>query len=493
MSTLGIVRSDPVAEALAQRLADLDLPITVGDEAPGGVLAQAVTSGGAALRDALDAGGPAVAVPAPPVGWLLGKRCGASGTPVIALLESGSEGEAERLRRTIELWTADLERSGEDASTLELFSDELSRAFEQITLLFRLARLVNTTGAVAEVVQALAWQIQAMLPYAWVSIAFDDSPRVLPDLRGRVIRAGAVPADEPTFERIARAGVASARTDDWTKVLEPSRDPLARLVSSMVVAEPIPHDGQTIGLLMAGNKPAEDPDPHSCETQFLDATAEFLGVYHENATRFAEQRAMFLGTLTAITAAIDAKDPYTRGHSERVAHLGRQLAEKLRLPPEDIERIYVAGLVHDVGKIGVPEAVLCKPSRLTDEEFTHIRKHPEIGHRILCGIPPLEPMLPGVLQHHERWDGRGYPHRVAGTEVHLYGRILALADTFDAMSSNRAYRPAMSRDRVLEEIRNCAGTQFDPDLAPIFAAMDFTEFDHLLRLHQAQHQSAIAA
>src|SRR5690606_20290161 len=134
-------------------------------------------------------------------------------------------------------------------------------------------------------------------------------------------------------------------------------------------------------------------------------------------------------------------------HSERVAYMATRLGEAIGLDAETAQRLHIAGLVHDVGKIGVPEAVLCKPGRLTDEEFKLIKLHPEIGHRILRDIPQLADVLPGVLSHHERWDGKGYPHGLAGEEIPMFGRLIAIADSFDAMSSTRTYRSAMPREK----------------------------------------------
>ncbi len=132
-----------------------------------------------------------------------------------------------------------------------------------------------------------------------------------------------------------------------------------------------------------------------------------MGVFHENIARFDEQKQLFMGTLQALTASIDAKDEYTRGHSERVAYLGALLAEAMMMDDQAVELVHTTGLVHDVGKIGVPEAVLCKAGKLTDDEFAQIKRHPEIGHNILKGIPSIDAVLPAVLHHHERWDGRG--------------------------------------------------------------------------------------
>jgi HD-GYP domain-containing protein (c-di-GMP phosphodiesterase class II) len=157
------------------------------------------------------------------------------------------------------------------------------------------------------------------------------------------------------------------------------------------------------------------------------------------------------------------------------------MARSLGMTDEEVERYRLAGMVHDVGKIGVPEAVLRKPARLTDEEFAEIKKHPLVGYTILKDIPQMEPVLPGVLHHHERWDGKGYPHGIAGEAIPPLARVLALADTFDAMSSHRAYRKARPRKEVLEELLRCAGAQFDPALVGHFVALDFSEFDAALQ------------
>ena len=159
--------------------------------------------------------------------------------------------------------------------------------------------------------------------------------------------------------------------------------------------------------------------------------------------------------------------------------------------PAVVERYRVAGLIHDVGKIGVPEAVLCKPGRLTEDEFRQIQRHPTIGTTILQDVPALADVMAGVLHHHERFDGRGYPAGLAGADIPLVARTLALADTFDAMSSNRSYRAALPRAQVLAEIGKCAGAQFDPELAATFVTLDFAPFDE--QLAAARGPGAVAA
>jgi HD-GYP domain-containing protein (c-di-GMP phosphodiesterase class II) len=204
------------------------------------------------------------------------------------------------------------------------------------------------------------------------------------------------------------------------------------------------------------------------------------GGFHKNGAPSGAQRTHLLGYLQVLTSAIDAKDHYTRGHSERVGLLAGQMARLLGLPRETVEHYRISGLVHDVGKIGVPDAVLCKSGRLTDQEFAQIKCHPGIGFGILKGVPILAAVLPGVLHHHERWDGRGYPHSLAGEAISPMARVVGLADAFDAMSSHRSYREARPREAVFAELRRNAGIQFDPALVELFLTLDLVEFDLLL-------------
>jgi diguanylate cyclase (GGDEF)-like protein len=178
-----------------------------------------------------------------------------------------------------------------------------------------------------------------------------------------------------------------------------------------------------------------------------------------------------LATIQALAAAVDAKDPYTRGHSANVAEYAGELAGILRYPNDLIELIRVTGTLHDVGKIGVPDAILKKPGRLTPEEREIMETHPVLGEVIVKKAPQLAPTLPGVRNHHERWDGAGYPDKISGEAIPLIARVLAVADTFDAMTSDRPYRKGLPIEVALAEIENGAGSQFDPVLAKAFVEM----------------------
>ena len=179
-------------------------------------------------------------------------------------------------------------------------------------------------------------------------------------------------------------------------------------------------------------------------------------------------RAAFLNAITALAYALEAKDKYTSGHSQRVTKISVAIVKKLGMPQGSINEIRLAGLIHDIGKIGVRESVLNKPAKLTDDEFKHIKSHCEVGEHILTPIVEDEEILKMVRHHHERYDGTGYPDRLKGEQIPLGARILAVADTYDAMTSERPYREAMIDETAYAEIERCKGTQFDPEVTDVF-------------------------
>jgi putative nucleotidyltransferase with HDIG domain len=202
---------------------------------------------------------------------------------------------------------------------------------------------------------------------------------------------------------------------------------------------------------------------HSLERKVAERTSEL-------EAKNRELRTAYLSTVRALSEAVDAKDPYTRGHSERVGVYASRLARELGCKREFIERIYLAGLLHDIGKIGVPDAIIGKPDKLTGAEYELMKHHPEIGARILEPVKFLADIVPCVRHHHEWYDGseRGYPERLAATEIPYPSRIILVADTVEAMTSDRPYRKALPFARVIEEIERFRGTQFDPAAADAF-------------------------
>lgn len=180
--------------------------------------------------------------------------------------------------------------------------------------------------------------------------------------------------------------------------------------------------------------------------------------------RIADLEKLNEQTVLAFVRAVDAKDPYTAQHSERVAFFARQIALEMRLPMRDVKRIYSAALLHDIGKIAIPGTILNKPSRLTDEEYEIIKRHPVESVKIVSCIDQYREYLDGIRHHHERVDGKGYPDGVSGADFSLDARIIAVADAFEAMTSDRSYRPALGIAEAVSQLRAGAGTQFDPDV-----------------------------
>lgn len=169
-------------------------------------------------------------------------------------------------------------------------------------------------------------------------------------------------------------------------------------------------------------------------------------------------------SLRTIANIIDTKDEYTKGHSVRVAIYSRMIAERMGMSDYDQERIYYIGLLHDIGKVGVPVSILTKPGRLSDEEFEIIKKHPSMGASIMKDFSSIPGVTNGIKYHHERYDGKGYNEHLSGEDIPLEGRIICVADSYDAMSSKRCYRNSLSYDFILDELKRNAGTQFDPDI-----------------------------
>jgi HD-GYP domain-containing protein (c-di-GMP phosphodiesterase class II) len=231
-------------------------------------------------------------------------------------------------------------------------------------------------------------------------------------------------------------------------------------VTRSILAVPLKVEDKVIGVVEAVNKKGGNQFNENDE-RLLSSLATSAAMAINKAQLYGDLNDLFFSTIKALANAIEAKDLYTRGHSERIRDFSLIIAKEMGVPQNDLKDIELAALLHDVGKIGVSEAVLQKEGKLTDDEFREIKKHPVVGAEILSSIKQLKAALPGIRYHQERYDGKGYPEGLSGECIPLFARIIAVADTFDAMTSDRPYRKALPDQTALGEIERCAGAQFD--------------------------------
>ncbi len=402
-----------------------------------------------------------------------------------------SAGEAHRLALTLSWMCEDdgnLHRRGGELQGLSL---ELADTYEELSLLYKLASSLRVKASPETVLRDACEELHQVIGFRWLALSLVNDPR-LNDVSGQTICLHV--GDFDPDEMDAAADALMQRYPDLHSPMIVDRAgeialPGVESLGQNFLIIPMRLDDGVLGVMFGADRLDGDLIS-SVDAKLCESLAGSLTIYLENHMLYDDAHSMFLGTLHALTAAIDAKDSYTHGHSERVALLARMLAEQVGLGHQVCERVYLSGLVHDVGKIGVPEAVLCKPGRLTADEFGLIKLHPQIGANIIRDIRQMEDLVPGVLYHHEKYDGGGYPTGRAAEEIPLFGRLIGLADAFDAMSSDRTYRKAMKLEDVLAEVTRCAGTQFDPELAAAFVQMDFAPFDRLIRKHERMRRAA---
>jgi putative nucleotidyltransferase with HDIG domain len=267
--------------------------------------------------------------------------------------------------------------------------------------------------------------------------------------------------DESLATRVLRAGQAIV-VEDISK--EPS---LARVAANgeglrSYISVPLKSNGRILGVMdVITRQPRQIA---SRDKELLTSIGNQIGVAMDKARLFEELQESFVGIIAALATTIDAKDPYTRGHSERVAQYASGIARELGLEPCEVKTIHYAGLLHDIGKIGISERTLLKPDALDTEEWDVMKAHPIIGAMILEPIPHIQEIVPLVYHHHERYDGMGYPDGLAGEEIPLGARILAVADAFEAMTSRRPYRPALSHAQAIALLQDGIGKQWDAEV-----------------------------
>jgi len=281
------------------------------------------------------------------------------------------------------------------------------------------------------------------------------------------------------FTEMGVAVDAINRGEVWRIVTKPWNDDELRVTLRQALADwAIRHENRRLQELTRDqNRELQDLN-RNLEVLVDDRTKQL-------AEKNAELREAYIQTIRALAEAVDAKDRYTRGHSERVGVYASKIARELDFPKAVIERVYIAGLLHDVGKIGVPDAVIAKPARLDPAEYAEMQKHPEIGARILEPVRFLADVVPCVRHHHEWYDGseQGYPARLRGDHIPIGSRVILVADTVEAMTSDRPYRRGLPLERVVQELHDFKGTQFDPAVATACLRLLEREGEDFLRRH----------
>ncbi|MBW1808997.1 MAG: GAF domain-containing protein [Deltaproteobacteria bacterium] len=243
-------------------------------------------------------------------------------------------------------------------------------------------------------------------------------------------------------------------------------DRKSRFITRDMICVPVKVRGKTIGAIQAINKKKDNFDKRDME--LLVVLADQVAVALENARLFEQLQGTFLETSEALAEAIELRDAYTGGHTRRVTEYSMATGRQLKLKANELEKLRMAAILHDIGKLGVDDRVLRKPGRLDNDEFAQMKKHPRLGAEILKNVHYLMSVLPGIRSHHERTDGKGYPDSLNGKQIPLIARIIAVADTYDAMTSDRPYREGLDKKIAIQEIVDCSGAQFDPKVVTAF-------------------------
>jgi HD-GYP domain-containing protein (c-di-GMP phosphodiesterase class II) len=372
----------------------------------------------------------------------------------------------EMLRRHVALASEDLRRQSVriiEADDKTRIAEELESTYEEINLLHTLTQNLHISHSPREVAELSLARISAVIQAEGHAVWLDDNR----DGRLFLIQ-GALPFDEIGMARL----IARFDGHDWSRPLVRNHVTGTLLGSDFpglhnMSLVPIADRSRRYGWLCSCNL-QDEAAFGSVQTSLLSSVASILGTHQRNLDLFREHEDLLLSFVRSLVSTLDAKDAYTRGHSERVALIAQRLGVQLGLPQEDLRDIYLSGLLHDIGKIGVDDQILRKSGPLTREEFELVKKHPVIGYNILAGLKNLKVVLPGVRHHHEAYSGRGYPDGLKGESIPLMARIIAVADSYDAMSSDRPYRNGLSLTRLEEILKDGAGMQWDPNVVTAY-------------------------
>lgn len=375
--------------------------------------------------------------------------------------------ESIHARLAAELKTRNLVKEGHELSA------NIAAMYEEISLLHRLTQHLRISESNEDL---------ARLTLEWLEETIPAESMVLELVPGAGLDDSRSPTrGQSTFLTRGECAFDSVRFQDLLGALGLSAEPRSLVINSpssvelrgrfpslrQAVLVPLSDKQNLFGWIGAfGHR--NGGEFGSPEVNLLGSVSAILAVHASNIDLYRRQADFLANVVRALTSAIDAKDPYTCGHSDRVARIAVALAADLGCDQKQLDTIYLSGLLHDIGKIGIDDSVLRKTTKLTDGEYEHIKLHTDIGFKILCDLTQLGDVLPVVRHHHEAWNGKGYPLKLVGEQIPLMARIVAVADAFDAMSSDRPYRKGMPDDRLDEILRDGSGKQWDPAVVAAF-------------------------
>jgi putative nucleotidyltransferase with HDIG domain len=352
----------------------------------------------------------------------------------------------------------------------------LTRKLEQDNLLFsKLVSLHEITKILSSTLDSNELHSQ-FLDFSTKAVKADGSALMFIDPMGKLIITNTV-GEEFDREFFSKKSFLSS-----TRYVAQKGEPLLLEQGSSELPEdilPIPPEVQssisfplktpsaTLGVLHLIRRPGRDSFSN-LDLEIINVLSSQASIAIENVRLYHNIRDNYLKTIRAFALAVEAKDEYTHGHSENVMKYSMLLANRMKLPSHELELVKYAGLLHDIGKIGISEIILNKANRLTVEEFNEIKRHPELGAKIIADVPFLKALVPLVLYHHEFYNGEGYPSGISGEDIPFGARILSVADAYEAMTSNRPYRKALSQDIAISILEKERGQQFDPKIVDAF-------------------------
>ncbi len=425
-------------------------------------------------------------------------RLNAEFTPAtLFVIDAGNAGTEQLplIKLLLENFTKNLSDNCKNQKQIELVSGELAQTYEELMLLYKMSSSMKVTRSDSSYLQIACDNLTELVDVEGIAVFVE---KIVGQAKKLVLIAGAgllaIDYRDETDLEVLYERIQSEIKTGFDVLLDSEVDsPFKYQWSSRVkniIAVPLYRNDKVMGMMVATNR-IDKPDFDSIDAKLFNSVANECAVFIENNSLFSDLKELFIGALKALTNSIDAKDQYTRGHSERVAFISRWIAEHYAMyhtmEPEDIQKIYLAGLLHDIGKIGIAESVLGKEGKLTEREYAQIKTHPVIGAGILSDIKQMGDVVPGVLCHHERVDGKGYPNGISDEHIPLAGKIVMVADTFDAMTSRRTYRNAMTIQDAINEIRNGLGEQFDREIGNIFIESNIEKLWEILQAGKTEN------